>query len=116
MVVGGHRKARHAARSVARTVGQEKHRTGAFIVAAGLGLAKAKGYEIPHVATIGEAGTIAVAAWAARKFAGVRSPWVDHIATGAGVIAIYEAVASGNIPLLGKKKTEGDDIDGAYET
>jgi len=120
-MVHGHAKsrARSAVRHVGATLGAEKHRTGALMVAAGLGFAKKQGYEIPHVETVGEAGTIALAAFAAKKFGVIRSPWLDHLITGAGVIAIYEAVSTGNIPLLSsstakKAKTEGDDVDGAY--
>lgn len=133
LAVAGHRgarRARHAARAVAHTAGQEKHRTGAFIVAAGLGIAKKQGFTIPHVETVGEAGSLALGAWAARKFAGIRSPWLDHLITAAGVIAIYDAASTGNIPLLsaaagggGGKKKEGaattsgdeeDELDGVY--
>jgi len=103
---------------------EEKHRTGALIVAAGLGFAKKQGYTIPHVETVGEAGSIALGAYALRKFAGMKSPWLDHAITAAGVIAIYEATSTGDIPLLSsgdnKKKdkaakTDGDDgLDGGY--
>jgi hypothetical protein len=123
--VGGHARKLSRVRHVGRVVGgiasAEKHRTGAFIVAAGLGIAKKQGIEIPHLETVGEAGSLALGAFAARKFAGIRSPWLDHLITAAGVIAIYDVASTGNIPFLGtgsgggKKgkgaKTEGDDDD-----
>lgn len=61
-------RARHALRAVGGIAAAEKHRTGAFIVAAGLGLAKKQGYTIPHLETVGEAGSLALSAYAARKF------------------------------------------------
>jgi hypothetical protein len=121
--VGGHARKLSRVRHVGRVVGgiasAEKHRTGAFIVAAGLGIAKKQGIEIPHLETVGEAGSLALGAFAARKFAGISSPWLDHLITAAGVIAIYDVASTGNIPFLGtggggKKKgakTEGDDDD-----
>jgi hypothetical protein len=110
-------RARHLARAVGGIAAAEKHRTGAFIVAAGLGLAKKQGYTIPHLETVGEAGSLALGAYAARKLLKINSPWLDHAITAAGVIAIFDAVSTGSIPILSSKKkdkTQGDDIDGAY--
>lgn len=121
-------RGRALARRAVGAVSAEKHRTGALLVAAGLGFAKKQGYTVPHLEVAGEAGTIALAAYAAKKFGLMRSPWLDHLITGAGVIAVYDAISTGNIPLLSettkakKTKTEGRDfhttgeeIDGGYD-
>jgi hypothetical protein len=109
-------KHRRGIHRVGAAMSERKHLTGALLCAAGLGFAKKQGYEIPHIGAVGEAGTIALAAWALPNFGIYRARWLNHLATAAGAIAVYEAVSTGNIPLLSsKKKTEGDEIDGAYD-
>jgi len=69
---------------------------GAFLAAAVLGFVDKQGYEIPVIPMLGKAGTIAVAAWAAERYAKA-GRWAGELATGAGCIAVYEFVTKGSI-------------------
>jgi hypothetical protein len=107
-------------KAVSHVASEQKHLTGALMGAAALGFAKKQGYNIPHVEVVGEAGTLALAGWALDKFGVYRARWLRHAVTAFASIALYEAVSTGNIPLLSEKKkkdkAEGDDdVDGAYD-
>jgi len=65
-------------------------RTGALVAAALLGIAKARGWEIPYLETAGEAGTFALAGYAAENFLGVKHPMVRHATTAFAVIAVHD--------------------------
>lgn len=90
--------------------------TGAVIGAAALGFAKKQGYEIPHIKTVGEAGSLALAGYALEKFGIYKARWLRHAVTGFACIAAYEMASTGDIPILSpKQKTSGDEMDGAYD-
>ena len=89
--------------------------TGAVLGAAALGIAKAKGIAIPHVETVGEAGSLALAGYLLEKFGIYKARWLRHATTGFACIAVYEMASSGNVPLLSKKQTtSGDEMDAVY--
>ena len=107
-------RARKAARVVGGIAQENKHMTGAIIGAAGLGFAKKQGYEIPHIQTVGEAGSLALAGYLLEKFGIYKARWLRHATTGFACIAAYEMASTGNIPLLhSQQKTSG--MDAAYE-
>lgn len=109
-------RARKAARVVGGIAQENKHMTGALIGAAALGFAKKQGYEIPHIGTLGEAATLALAGYALDKFGIVKNRMLRHATTGFACIAVYEMASTGEIPGLGAKKAKvtgdhGYDVD-----
>jgi len=85
--------------------GGERHRLGALIGAAVLGMLDKSSTNLPALPFLGKAGTAGVAAWAAGKF--LKNRWADDAATGMLSIAVYELMKDGTIA--------GDpNVDGAY--
>lgn len=120
---GGHSRARNVLRKIGSAASDQKHMIGAVAGAAALGLAKKQGIEIPHVGTLGEAATLALAGYALDKFGIIKSPMLRHATTGFAAIAVYEAAQSGlgGGGGGGKAKgaaatttTSGEFLDGGY--
>jgi hypothetical protein len=109
-------------RAIGGLASEQKHMTGAILAAAALGFAKKQGYTIPHVEAAGEAGTLALAGYALAKFKIYDARWLRHAVTGLAAIAVYDAVSTGNIPLLSSstaakaKTTTSGAYDAGYET
>lgn len=73
----------------------EKHRMGAIVGGAVMGLLDKSGIDLPTLPFLGKAGTVGVAAWAVGKY--MRSPWAEDLATGMLSIAAYELAKEGSI-------------------
>jgi hypothetical protein len=74
----------------------EKHRVGAILGAAVLGLIdKSQTINLPTIPFLGKAGTAALAAWGVGKY--MHSQWADQAATGMACIAAYELAKEGHI-------------------
>lgn len=84
------RYARIAGGAAARAAQAEKHTLTALVAAAALGLAERQDVELPHVTTLGVAGTYGALAWVAGRF--MRSRMLSHAATGMLSIAVYDFV------------------------
>ena len=73
----------------------EKHRVGAIVGGAVLGLVEKSGVALPHLPYLGQAGTLGVAAWAIGRY--MHSPWAEDLSTGMLAIAAYELAKTGSI-------------------
>ena len=116
-VGGSPSRARKAGRVIGGIASENKHMMGAVLGAAALGFAKKQGYTIPHIGTIGEAGTLALAGYLLDKFKIVQNRMLRHATTGFAAVAVYEMTSTGNYPgaSTAATKTSGDDVDGAYD-
>lgn len=80
--------ARAAGRAALHRAQQEKHTIGAVLAGAALGYAERQKMTLPHITSLGVAGTYGVAAWfGARQ---MRSRTLSHVATGLLTIAAYQ--------------------------
>jgi hypothetical protein len=73
----------------------EKHRVGAILGGAVLGLLDKSGTTIPTLPYLGKAGTVGVAAWVIGKY--MHNQWAEDMATGMLSIAAYELAKEGSI-------------------
>jgi hypothetical protein len=83
----------------ARTAIEEKHRMGALLAAAGLGLAEKQGIALPTFPGFGAAATYGVAVMIAGRM--MKSKMLDHAATGLLSVAIYQLASGGLHGLAG---------------
>ena len=85
-------RAKRAAHAVGRAAlhraQAEKHTVGAVLAGAALGYAERQKMTLPHLSTLGVAGTYGVAAWFASRH--MRSRTLSHVATGLLTIAAYQ--------------------------
>lgn len=96
-------KAKAAAKSAGRAAlhraQAEKHTLGAVMAGAALGYAERSKMQLPHVASLGVAGTYGIAAWMASKH--LRSRTLSHVATGLLTIAAYQFARGGAAGVSG---------------
>lgn len=112
---------RGRARGIAKHVGSAgrsglgmlagSQRTSAGAMALLLGVAKARGWEIPYIETLGEAGSIAAGGWAAEHFLGLKHPLVKGLTTAGLVLFLFELgqEKGGEGALKLHKKVTGDE-------
>lgn len=98
--------ARRGVSAAARVAREEKHTLIAVGAAAALGYAERTSMEIPHIESLGVAGTLGAAAFAAGHY--TKSRFARHLATGFLSVAAYKlGVGEG-----GGGTTEGDIVEG----
>jgi hypothetical protein len=91
-----------------------------FIALAGaaLGYAEKNGITIPHFGTAGEAGTLAIAGFAAKKLLKIHSPLLDQGTASMVAIAAYQLgkgeLGTGGGASKDKSTTSGDEYDAGY--
>ena len=102
---------RRVASLAVRAAINEKHTLTAVAAAGALGLAERNGIPIPHLALLGQAGTLGAVAWIAGKMTGNET--AKHVATGLLSIAAYELAkggGGGGGKVAGDNETAGDEV------
>lgn len=92
------RLARHVkrgARRITSEASQNKHRFGAIAAGFALGYMQKNGWSLPAIPMLGQAGTLAVAAYFGGKW--MKSRMLSHAATGLAAVAAYELGKDGSI-------------------
>jgi hypothetical protein len=90
---------RRGASAAARAAASERHTAAAVLGAAAIGWAQRSGTTLPHVASLGVAGTYGVLAWAVGRM--TRSNVAQHVATGLLAVAAYQLTAGGGTSVSG---------------